>query len=172
MIVPNGVLFDTGVAARIKQELLENFNLHTIVRLPRGVFAPYTDIETNLLFFERDGTTNEIWYYEHPLPAERRSMKNPCYTKTKPLRYEEFSSLQQWWNDRKETEHAWKVLVEEVAKNEYNLDIKNPNSQEREELSSPIELVDDISHKEQRITEVLQEIKKLLELESEWGKIA
>ena len=69
MVLPNGPLFAGGVAARIKKELLEDFNLHTIVRLPNGVFSPYTSIPTNLLFFQRDGPTEEIWYYELPLPT-------------------------------------------------------------------------------------------------------
>ena len=68
MVVPNGTLFGDGVCARIKEELLKEFNLHTIVRLPNGVFAPYTGIPTNLLFFDRSGPTKEVWYYEHPLP--------------------------------------------------------------------------------------------------------
>jgi type I restriction enzyme M protein len=79
MVVPNGTLFGDGVCARIKEHLLKEFNLHTIVRLPNGVFAPYTGIPTNLLFFDRSGPTKDIWYYEIPLPEGRKN-----YTKTKP----------------------------------------------------------------------------------------
>ena len=104
IVVPNGTLFGDGVCARIKEELLTKFNLHTIVRLPNGVFAPYTSIPTNLLFFDCSGSTEEIWYYEHPLPEGRKN-----YTKTKPLQYEEFAPLIEWWNNREENEHAWKV---------------------------------------------------------------
>ena len=86
MVVPNGVLFGDGICARIKKDLLENFNLHTIVRLPNGVFAPYTSIPTNLIFFDRTGPTKEIWYYEHPLPEGRKQ-----YTKTYALQFEEFA---------------------------------------------------------------------------------
>ncbi len=155
MVVPNGTLFGDGVAARIKKELLENFNLHTIVRLPKGVFAPYTNIETNLLFFERDGPTKEIWYYELPLPEGRKQ-----YTKTKPLRFEEFKPVIEWWNNREENEHAWKVSVEEVIKNNYNLDIKNPNRAKEEEYRAPEEIVADIIEKEKRIFELMQEIQE------------
>ena len=79
VVVPNGTLSGDGVAARIKQDLLENFNLHTVVRLPNGVFSPYTPIPTNVLFFDRSGPTTDIWYYEHPLPEGRKN-----YTKTSP----------------------------------------------------------------------------------------
>lgn len=154
MVVPNGTLFGTGVAERIKKELLETYTLHTVVRLPKGIFAPYTDIETNLLFFERDGPTKEIWYYEVPLPEGRKQ-----YTKTKPMRFEEFQPLIDWWNNREENEHAWKVTAEEVAKNKYNLDIKNPNKAKAEEYRSPEEIVASIIEKENKISDLMQEIQ-------------
>ena len=157
MVVPNGTLFGDGVAARIKKELLENFNLHTIVRLPKGVFAPYTNIETNLLFFERDGPTKEIWYYELPLPEGRKQ-----YTKTKPIKFEEFEPVIEWWDNREENEHAWKVPVEEVIKNNYNLDIKNPNKAKPEVYRPPEEIVASIIEKEKRIFELMQEIQVLI----------
>src|SRR2546429_3874746 len=85
VVIPNGTLFGDGVCARIKEELLKEFNLHTVVRLPKGVFSPYADIPTNLLFFDRSGPTKQIWYYEHGLPNGRKT-----YTKTNPIRFEEF----------------------------------------------------------------------------------
>ena len=88
VVVPNGTLFGDGVCARIKEELLKEFNLHTIVRLPNGVFAPYTSIPTNILFFDRSGPTREVWYYEQPLPEGRKN-----YTKTAPIQFEEFAPL-------------------------------------------------------------------------------
>ena len=113
------------------------------MRLPNGVFAPYTAIPTNLIFFERNGPTREIWYYEQPLPAERKS-----YSKTKPLRFEEFQPLVDWWNDREENEQAWRVAVEDVLKYDgqgslvsVNLDIKNPNSGDALEHLAPEALV-------------------------------
>ena len=154
MVVPNGTLFGTGVSERIKKDLLENFNLYTIVRLPKGVFAPYTDIETNLLFFERDGPTKEIWYYEVPLPEGRKQ-----YTKTKPMKFEEFSPALDWWNSREENENAWKVSVDDVAKNNYNLDIKNQNSAKTEEFRAPEEIVASIIEKEDRIAKLMFEIQ-------------
>lgn len=109
VVVPDGMLFGDGVAARIKEELLEKFNLHTIVRLPKGVFAPYTDIQSNLLFFDRSGSTKEIWYYEI-LPPEGKKK----YSKTAPIQYEEFTDCLAWWNNRAENERAWKISFAEI----------------------------------------------------------
>src|SRR2546426_1625568 len=111
VVTPNGTLFGDGVCARIKEELLKEFNLHTIVRLPNGVFAPYTSIPTNLLFFDRSGPTKEIWYYEHPLPEGRKQ-----YTKTQPLQDEEFADCLKWWKKREASERAWKVPASDVLK--------------------------------------------------------
>ena len=86
VVVPNGTLFGDGVAARVKGELLREFNLHTVVRLPNGVFAPYTSIPTNILFFDRSGPTKEVWYYEISPPEGRKN-----YSKAKPMRIEEFA---------------------------------------------------------------------------------
>ena len=96
VVVPNGTLFGDGICARIKEELLKDFNLHTIVRLPNGVFAPYTSIPTNLMFFDRSHPTKEVWYYEQPLPEGRKN-----YTKTQPIQFEEFAGCLNWWNDRR-----------------------------------------------------------------------
>jgi type I restriction enzyme M protein len=104
VVVPNGTLFGDGISARIKEELLHDFNLHTIVRLPQGVFAPYTDIPANLIFFDRQGPTREIWYYELPLPEGRKK-----YSKTAPLQYEEFADCLAWWNNREENARAWRI---------------------------------------------------------------
>ena len=111
VVVPNGTLFGDGVCARIKEELLKDFNLHTIVRLPNGVFAPYTAIPTNLLFFDRSGPTKDVWYYEQPLPEGRKN-----YTKTRPIQFEEFADCIAWWNKRKETDRAWKVPAIDILK--------------------------------------------------------
>jgi type I restriction enzyme M protein len=157
IVVPNGTLFGDGISARIKEELLKDFNLHTIVRLPNGVFAPYTGIPTNLLFFDRSGPTKEVYYYEQPLPEGRRS-----YTKTKPLHYEEFADCLNWWKDRKESERAWSVQAEEIAKNGYNLDIKNPNGRKDLKQLPPRELMESILSKEEGIIEIIEEIKRLL----------
>ena len=157
VVVPNGTLFGDGICARIKEELIEDFNLHTIVRLPNGVFAPYTSIPTNLLFFDRSGPTKAVWYYEQPLPEGRKN-----YTKTQPIQYEEFADCLKWWPKRKENERAWKVPAEQILANGCNLDIKNPNGKEDLEHLPPEKLVADIVVKEQRILEIMVEVKHLL----------
>jgi type I restriction enzyme M protein len=131
VVLPDGFLFGDGVKSRIKEKLLDECNLHTIVRLPNGVFNPYTGIRTNLLFFTKGEPTKEIWYFEHPYPPGQKS-----YSKTKPIRIEEFKLEKDWWNNREENEYAWKVSIEEIKEKGFNLDIKNPHSEE-EELIDP-----------------------------------
>jgi type I restriction enzyme M protein len=157
MVVPNGVLFGDGVGARIKEELLREFNLHTIVRLPNGVFAPYTPIPTNLLFFDRSGPTREVWYYEHPLPEGRKT-----YNKTGPIQFEEFAACLAWWPVREENDRAWKVSVGELLSGGCNLDRKNPREKEDISHLPPADLVDDILLKERQIAEIMVGIKALL----------
>ena len=128
LVLPDGTLFGEGVKTRIKEALLKDCNLHTIVRLPKSVFAPYTTISTNLLFFTKGKPTKEIWYYEHKLPKGVKS-----YNKTKPINFEEFQTIQNWWGSeqdnfksRVETEQAWKVSIDDVIKLNFNLDFTNP----------------------------------------------
>jgi type I restriction enzyme M protein len=154
VVVPNGTLFGDGVCARIKEELLKDFNLHTIVRLPNGVFAPYTSIQTNILFFDRSGPTQDVWYYEHPLPESRKN-----YTTTPPIQFDEFAECQSWWNDREETERAWKVPATELLASGCNLDQKNPSAPEDLAHLPPEQLADDILNKEQRIAAIIAKIK-------------
>lgn len=132
LVLPDGTLFGEGVKTRIKESLLSECNLHTIVRLPNGVFAPYTSIRTNLLFFTKGQPTSEVWYYEHPYPAGAKS-----YNKTKPIRIEEFSPEKKWWGNpdkngryskRKENEFAWRVSIDDIKAGNFNLDIKNPHN--------------------------------------------
>lgn len=157
VVVPNGMLFGDGICGRIKERLIKDFNLHTIVRLPNGVFAPYTGIPTNLLFFDRSGPTKEVWYYEQPLPEGRKN-----YTKTQPVQFEEFADCLSWWNKREENDHAWCVPVERIIENGYNLDIKNPTGKDDFEHLPPEQLVEDIVRKEQRILEIMGEIRQVL----------
>ncbi|MBI3099723.1 MAG: SAM-dependent DNA methyltransferase [Planctomycetes bacterium] len=157
VVVPNGTLFGDGVCARIKEELLREFNLHTIVRLPNGVFAPYTSIPTNLLFFDRSGPTKEVWYYEQPLPEGRKN-----YTKTQPLQYEEFAGCLAWWKKRKETERAWRVPAAELLAAGCNLDRKNPRAKEDLEHLPPEQLVEGIIAKERRILEIMEEVRGMV----------
>ena len=158
VVVPNGTLFGDGVCAKIKEELLKDFNLHTIVRLPNGVFSPYTGIPTNLLFFDRTGPTKEVWYYEQPLPEDRKN-----YTKTKPIQFEEFKVCLEWWKNREENDLAWKVPVKELLASNCNLDRKNPCGKEDLAHLPPEQLVEDILKKEKRITELMSEIGRSLE---------
>lgn len=163
VVLPNGFLFGDGVAGEIKKHLLQRFNLHTIVRLPSGVFAPYTNITTNLLFFEACAAidngpcTREIWYYEQPSPEGRKG-----YSKTAPLRFEDFDVLREWWDNRKENQRAWRVPVQQIIDNGYNLDLKNPNTANALEYLPPEQLADSILSKEQRIVEIMAEIKQAL----------
>jgi type I restriction enzyme M protein len=163
IVLPNGFLFGGGVAAEVKRQLLNRFNLHTIVRLPNGVFAPYTNIPTNLVFFKacepdcEEPCTREVWYYELPLPEGRNN-----YTKTKPLQYEEFADCLAWWENREENERAWKVPVEWILANECNLDIKNPNKATDLEHLPPDQLVDNILNLEQLIIEATEKIRQIL----------
>lgn len=157
VIVPNAVLFDEGIGGRIKAKLLKEFNLHTIVRLPNGTFSPYTLIPTNILFFERGGPTKDIWFYEHPLPGGRKN-----YTKTKPLRYEEFVECEAWWGgseraDRVETAHAWSVPVADVKN--YKLDLDNPNRPDDLAHRPPAELIAELIGAEKQILDLLEQLQ-------------
>lgn len=154
VVVPNGTLFGDGVCARIKGELLKEFNLHTVVRLPNGVFAPYTPIPTNILFFDRSGPTKEVWYYEQPLPEGRKN-----YTKTQPMQFDDFKDCMAWWGQREESDQAWKVPVTELLATNCNLDRKNPRAKVDFGHLPPDKLADDILKKEMRIAELLRDIK-------------
>lgn len=154
IVVPNGLLFGDGVGARIKKQLLEECNVHTIVRLPDGAFAPYTDIPSNLLFFDKTGRTKEIWYYELPAPEGRKK-----YSKTKPIRYEEFAECQAWWTHRTANERAWRVPVADVEANDYNLDIRNPNRTDDLGHRAPAELLAELVTIERTILAKLHELK-------------
>jgi len=129
LVLPDGVLFGEGAKVRIKEQLLAECNLHTIVRLPHGVFSPYTGIKTNLLFFTKGSPTTHVWYYEHLYPP---GVKN--YSKTQPIRIQEFDHEKAWWGNeadgfaaRVENEHAWKVGIDAIRAAHYNLDQKNPH---------------------------------------------
>jgi len=169
VVVPNGTLFGDGVAAKVKEELLHEFKLHTIVRLPNGVFNPYASIPTNVLFFDRTGPTTDIWFYEHPLPEGRKN-----YTKTQPIQFDEFMPLLEWWNKREENaqagyKQAWKVPVGDVLRYapdgtllSANLDVKNPHRAVDPEHLPPAELAESIAAKERQIAGIMVEIQAML----------
>ena len=156
LVLPDGTLFGEGVKTRIKEELLNECNLHTIVRLPGSVFAPYTSIATNLLFFTKGEPTKEVWYYEHTLPEGVKA-----YNKTNPIKSEEFQPIREWWNNREESEYAWKVSTQDIKARGYNLDIKNPNKVEADDLD-PEEVLAEYREKQKAVNETLDEIKAVL----------
>jgi len=133
IVLPDGSITGDGVKARIRERLLTECNLHTIVRLPQSTFFPAT-VSTNLLFFEKGTPTKEIWYYEHRLPEGQKS-----YSKNKPIQFEEFEPLLSWWNDRKENDIAWKVRIENLK--DWDLDIKNPTKAKEEDTLSSREIL-------------------------------
>jgi type I restriction enzyme M protein len=153
VVLPDGFLFGEGVKTNLKQELLENFNLHTIVRLPKGVFSPYTSISTNILFFEKGQKTESIWFFEHPYPEGYKS-----YSRSKPLTIQEFDREKAWWNDRQVNEYAWQISVEEIVKRNYNLDCKNPHEVEIDR-GDPMELMAEFLEISQQVREI-QDILK------------
>lgn len=134
-----------------------DFNLYAIVRLPKWVFAPYTTIETNLLFFKKVWTTKKVWYYGLEYPEGKKS-----YSKTSPIKYEEFDEAKELMKDFKITEKSWIVDIEDIKNNNYNLDIKNPNKVNEFENMSVDELVENIINDENEIIEIMKEIKKEL----------
>jgi type I restriction enzyme M protein len=148
----------------VKRELLEEFNLHTIVRLPKGVFAPYTSIATNLLFFEKGEPTKEVWFFEHPYPDE--SYKS--YSRARPLTIQEFDLEKAWWGGqarkgRKKTENAWKVSAVEIAARNYNLDCKNPHAVEVNHRD-PAELMAEYQEISRQLAEAQNALKSELML--------
>jgi type I restriction enzyme M protein len=157
LVLPDGFLFGEGIATRIKETLLEKCDLHTIVRLPNGVFAPYTNIKTNLLFFTKGKPTKEVWYFEHPYPA---GVKN--YSKTKPINIKEFDLEKAWWNKRVENEYAWKVNADEIKKRNYNLDVKNPSISEDVHEYTSEELLDILTKSFEKSSKLVKTIKEQL----------
>ncbi|KKP93371.1 MAG: Type I restriction-modification system methyltransferase subunit [Parcubacteria group bacterium GW2011_GWA1_36_12] len=158
LVLPDGFLFGEGVKTRIKEKLLSEFNLHTIVRLPNGVFSPYTGIRTNLLFFEKNNKgTKDVWYFEHPLPEGAKT-----YNKTKPIHHGEFQLEKEWWNNREDEQFkhlCWKVSKDDIIKRAFNLDINNPTKPEAEKELSKEEIIERISANIQASMAILKEIK-------------
>ena len=154
IVLPDGSITGDGVKARIREKLLTDCNLHTIIRLPQSTFFPAT-VSTNLLFFEKGSKTNDIWYYEHKLPEGQKS-----YSKTKPIQFSEFQPIIDWWNNRKESEVAWKVNVNDLK--DWDLDIKNPTKEEQEKEYSSEELIEMIAKKLSKSNDLLDHLKSEL----------
>jgi len=158
IVLPDGSLTGDGVKQRIREKLLTECNLHTIVRLPNSVFKPYASVATNMLFFEKGERTKEVWYHEHPYPEGMIS-----YSKTKPIRIEEFDLEKAWWNNRKESDLSWKVSIEDIEKDGWDLDIKNPNKRTEEIIESSSEVLARITEDQQIVLRTIDEIRELLE---------
>lgn len=163
VVLPDGFFFGEGVKTTLKQSLIEECNLHTIVRLPNGVFAPYTGIKTNILFFTKGTPTKQTWFYEHPYPPGITS-----YNKTRPMQFEEFQPEREWWGDaadgfkhRRETEQAWKISAEDVAARGYNLDLKNPHTPDKES-HDPDELLARYAAQQAGIQSLRDQLKTIL----------
>jgi type I restriction enzyme M protein len=163
VVLPDGFFFGEGVKTTLKQSLIEECNLHTIVRLPNGVFAPYTGIKTNILFFTKGTPTKQTWFYEHPRPPGVTS-----YNKTRPMQFDEFQAEREWWGDetdgfkhRRETEQAWKISAEDVVKRGYNLDLKNPHTPDKES-HDPDELLARYAAQQAGIQSLRDQLKVIL----------
>lgn len=154
IVLPDGSLTGEGVKQRVRQKLLEECNLHTIIRLPNSVFQPYATVATNLLFFEKGKKTKEVWYYEHRLPEGQKS-----YSKTKPIRLEEFNPIREWWKNRLENDVAWKVDIKTIIDRGYDLDIKNPKKQEEVHEYSSVELIELLSKSMVKSNDLLNLLK-------------
>jgi type I restriction enzyme M protein len=161
VVLPDGSLFGEGVKTRIKEHLMEECNLHTIVRLPNSVFKPYATIGTNLLFFEKGEPTKEIWFYEHRVPDAQKA-----YSMTKPIRVEYLNPCVDWWGGAKrkgrvETEFAWRVTADEVKARGYNLDIKNPHTV-ADDHGDPEELLAKLNEAESQASTLRDQLKSIL----------
>lgn len=161
VVLPDGTLFGEGIKTRLKEHLMEECNLHTIVRLPNSVFKPYASIGTNLLFFEKGTPTRDIWFYEHRVPEGQKA-----YSMTKPIRLEHFTSCIDWWGGkerkgREETPQAWRVTAEEVKARGYNLDVKNPHSV-ADDHGDPETLLADLTKAEAETAGLRNQLKAIL----------
>ncbi|MCY4369646.1 MAG: class I SAM-dependent DNA methyltransferase [bacterium] len=158
IVVPDRVIFGNRVGARIKQQLLQECNLHTVVRLPKGVLEPSTAIPLNLLFFEKTGRTRETWFYEIRPPEGRKK-----YTKTMPVSFEEFDRCRAWWKNRVEDEFAWRVLIESIKSADFNLDFRNPNQPHDLAHRPPAELLGELIEVEAEILRLLKSLEQGLQ---------
>lgn len=154
IVLPDGSLTGEGVKARVRQKLLEDCNVHTIVRLPQSVFAPYATVNTNLIFFEKGKPTKEIWYYEHTLPEGQKA-----YSKTKPIRVSEFDDIKKWWNKREESEVSWKVSIKDIIERNYDLDIKNPNTVVEEVELNIEKILSTLKSENNKVGSIIQELE-------------
>lgn len=168
IVVPEGILFRGDAFAVVKKDLLENYNLHTIISLPPGVFANVTPSgqgpKTNLLFFDKTGRTKEIWYYDFAGYSE--DILNKKYTKSNPVLDEDLNDCYEKWKRKEVSEFSWFESVEEIIKRGYDLTAKNPNRKEDYEHRKPEILLSEIMEKEKQINEILEELYEVMNEES------
>ena len=157
IVLPDGSLTGDGVKQRVRQRLLEECNLHTIIRLPNSVFQPYATVATNLLFFTKGTPTKEVWYYQHHLPEGAKA-----YNKTKPIQAKEFEPIKDWWHDRKESELSWKVPIQTIIDRNYDLDIKNPIKAEESQEYSSSELIALLNNSFSKSSALLTQLEKAI----------
>ncbi|MFI3300447.1 MAG: class I SAM-dependent DNA methyltransferase [Candidatus Gastranaerophilales bacterium] len=166
VVLPDGALFGEGVKTRIKEELMNECNLHTVIRLPKSVFAPYTSINTNLLFFTKGEPTKNTWFYRMDMPE---GYKN--FSKTKPMKKEHFKEVIEWWNNRQEItidnfDKAKKYSIQEIKERNYNLDLCG-YPYEEEEVLPPMELIQKYQEKRELIDKnidgILAQLKEMIE---------
>lgn len=155
IVLPDGSLTGDGIKQRVRQKLLEDCNLHTIIRLPNSVFQPYATVATNLLFFTKGAPTKEVWYYQHKLPEGAKA-----YNKTKPIQAKEFEPIKTWWNNRQESDIAWKVDIQSIIDRNYDLDIKNPTKQEETHEYNSMELMELLHTSFDKSNTLLNQLKK------------
>lgn len=157
IVLPDGSLTGEGVKQRVRQRLLEECNLHTIIRLPNSVFQPYATVATNLLFFEKGKPTKEIWYYEHRMPEGYKA-----YSKTKPIQIKEFDPIKKWWKKRKESDVCWKVNIKTIKERGYDLDLKNPTKQEEKHEYTSAELMEMLHQSFLKSDKLLNQLKEVV----------
>ena len=158
IVLPDGSLTGDGVKQRVRQRLLEECNLHTIIRLPNSVFQPYATVATNLLFFEKGKPTKEVWYYEHRMPDSYKA-----YSKTRPIRIEEFEPIKKWWKKRVESELSWKVSIDTIIERNYDLDIKNPTKPEEAHEYTSTELMQMMEKSFSKSNSILNQLKEAVQ---------
>jgi type I restriction enzyme M protein len=155
IVLPDGSLTGEGVKQRVRQKLLEDCNLHTIIRLPNSVFQPYATVATNLLFFDKGTPTKDVWYYEHKMPEGYKS-----YSKTKTIQVKEFDPIKAWWNNRIESDICWKVNIDTIRERGFDLDIKNPVKVEEVHEYSSSELIEMLHASFEKSNGLLERLKE------------
>jgi len=167
IVIPEGILFNTSVKAFVntKKDLLQHYNLHTIISLPSGAFANVSPQgqgpKTNLLFFEKKGPTKHIFYYDFAGYSEKVLLKN--YSKANPILDEDLHDAWKVWKKQVLTDWSWKISVEEIKENDYDLTARNPNKTNEIIYREPLEIIEGIIKQEQEIHQILTEVKELLE---------